>query len=104
MEVWLKLLTKISTLEVDATMYRNSVECLCYLVYTRPDVTFTMGFVSYFMERPRQEHLAPIKLTLHYIVDTVDYNLVYPKCCNTDNRLAGYMLIWYTSNDLRRYL
>lgn len=72
MEVWLKLLTKSSTLEVDATMYRNLVESLCYLVYTRPDITFAVGFVSYFMERPRQEHLASITHIMRYTIDTVD--------------------------------
>jgi hypothetical protein len=42
-------------------------------------------------------------LTLRYVVVTVDYNPIYPKCCKTNNRLAGYMLIRYTNNDLGRY-
>jgi hypothetical protein len=61
---------------------------------------FAVGFVSLFIERPRQEHLAAVEHILCYIVDTVGYGLVYPKRCNTDSRLTGYTLIGYTNIDL----
>ena len=56
MEERLKL-TKASTVtKVEATLYRNIVCGLCYLVHTRPDIAFTVGYVSHFMEDPREDH------------------------------------------------
>ena len=56
--------------------------------------------MSRFMEKPRQEHLNVVKHILSYISGTVDYDIVYPKRCNTDNKLMGYTLTGYTNNDL----
>ena len=52
------------------------------------------------MEKPRQEHLNVVKHILSYISGTVDYDIVYPKRCNTDNKLTGYTLTGYTDSDL----
>jgi hypothetical protein len=98
MEVRLKLSAKSSTPEVDATMYRSLVGSLRYLVHTRPDITFAVGYVSRFMEKPRQEHLAAVKHILRYIAGTVDYGIIYPKRCNTDIKLTGYTLTGYTDS------
>jgi hypothetical protein len=67
MEVRLKLSTKSSIMEVDATMYKSLVGSLRYLVHIRPDITFVVGFVSRFMERPRQEQLATLKHIRHIL-------------------------------------
>jgi hypothetical protein len=90
MEVRLKLSTKSTTPEVDATMYRSLVGSLRYLVHTRPDIAFAVGYVSRFMEKPRQEHLVAVKHLLRYIAGTVDYGIVYSKLLSGDNRLMGY--------------
>ena len=90
MEVRLKLSAKSTTPEVDSTMYRSLVGSLRYLVHTRPDIAFAVGYVSRFMEKPRQEHLVAVKHLLRYIAGTVDFGLVYPKLQNGDNRLTGY--------------
>ncbi|XP_066391812.1 uncharacterized mitochondrial protein AtMg00810-like [Miscanthus floridulus] len=46
MEEQLKL-TKASTVaKVDATLFRSIVDGLCYLVHTRPDIVFAMGYVN----------------------------------------------------------
>ena len=90
MEVRLKLSTKSTTPEVDATMYRSLVGSLRYLVHTRPDIAFAVGYVSRFMEKPRQEHLVAVKHLLRYIAGTVDYDIVYSKLLSGDNRLTGY--------------
>ena len=90
MEVRLKLSTKSTTPTVDATMYRSLVGSLRYLVHTRPDIAFAVGYVSRFMETPRQEHLVAVKHLLRYIAGTVDYGLVYPKLSNGVNNLIGY--------------
>ena len=90
MEVRLKLSTKSTTPEVDPTTYRSLVGSLRYLVHTRPDITFAVGYVSRFMEKPRQEHMVAVKHILRYIAGTIDYGIVYPKLQSGDNRLTGY--------------
>jgi len=90
MEERLKLLDKSTTPEVDATMYRSLVGSLRYLVHMRPDIAFAVGYVSRFMEKPRQEHLVAVKHLLRYIVGMVDYDIVYSKLLSGDNRLMGY--------------
>ena len=56
MEERLKLSRDITAKEVDATRYRRIVGSLRYLVHTRPDLTFAVGYVSRFMQRPTMEH------------------------------------------------
>jgi hypothetical protein len=63
--------------EVDATHYRRIVGSLRYLVHTRPDLAFAVGYVSRFMERPTVEHQQAIKRILRYVSGTIDYGLHY---------------------------
>jgi hypothetical protein len=56
MEKRLKLSHDSTTEEVDATQYRRLVESLRYLTHTRPDLAFSVGYVSRFMQRPTIEH------------------------------------------------
>jgi hypothetical protein len=90
MEARLQLSKKGSSDEVDATMYHSLVGSLRYLVHTRPDISYAVGYVSRFMEKPRQEHLAAVKHLLRYIAGTIEFGLVYPKFTKGDNRLVGY--------------
>jgi hypothetical protein len=56
METRFKLIKKSTTPEVDGTMYRSLVGSLRYLVNTRPNLAYSMGYVSRFMDKPTQEH------------------------------------------------
>jgi hypothetical protein len=56
MEERLKLSHDSTTEEVDATQYRRLVGNLCYLTHTRPNLAFSVGYVSRFMQRPTTEH------------------------------------------------
>jgi hypothetical protein len=49
MEERLKL-SRDNTTEVDATQYRRLVGSLRYLAHTRPDLAFSIGYVSRFMQ------------------------------------------------------
>ena len=49
MEERLKLSRDSTTEEVDATQYRRLVGSLRYLAHTRPDLAFSVGYVSRFM-------------------------------------------------------
>jgi hypothetical protein len=77
MEAKLKLLKEGSTPSVDATEYRSLVGSLRYLCNSKPDLAYSVGYLSRFMEAPRQEHLAAIKRVLRYVAGTVHWGLHY---------------------------
>ena len=75
MQAKLKLSRKSDSPCVDATEYRSWVGSLRYLVNTRPDLAFSVGYVSRFME----EHLAAVKHILRYIAGTSCLGLWYAR-------------------------
>jgi hypothetical protein len=62
---------------VDATLYRSLIGNLRYLVNTRPDLTYSVGYVSRFMEELREEHLKAMKRILHYVTITKHWGVTY---------------------------
>ena len=56
MEERLKLTKASTTAKVDATLYRSIFGGLRYLVHTMPDIAFAVGYISRFMEDPREDH------------------------------------------------
>jgi hypothetical protein len=89
MEERLRLSRDSTVEEVDATLYRRIVGSLRYLIHTRPDLTYTVGYVSRFLERPTEEHFQAVKKILRYIVGTLQYGLRYGRRTGT-TRLVGY--------------
>ena len=77
MEVGVKLSKYDGGERVDATMYRSMVGNLRYLTCTRPDLLFSVGVVSRFMEEPVYGHLKAIKRILRYVKGTLDHGLWY---------------------------
>ena len=74
---------------VDPTLYRQLIGSLMYLVNTRPDICFTMNFLSQFMVEPRRVHWVAMKHVLHYLQGTLDYELDYKQCDGV--KLIGYI-------------
>jgi hypothetical protein len=73
-------LSKSCTAEpVDITHYRSVVGSLRYLLHSRPDLCYSVGIVSRFMERPTTEHLAAVKHILRYIKGTLKLGCFYAK-------------------------
>jgi hypothetical protein len=56
MEERLKLSRDSTMEEVDATQHRCLVESLRYLAHTRPELAFSIGYVSRFIQRLTMEH------------------------------------------------
>ena len=71
----LKLLSDTSSESVDATMYRQMIGSLMYLMNTRPDICFAMNTLSQFLIDSRHVHLIDAKHILRYLKGTVDYGL-----------------------------
>ena len=64
MEAQLQLRKAGTTTAVDSTNYRSIVGSLRYLVNTHPDLAYSVGYVSRFMEASREEHLVAVKRIL----------------------------------------
>ncbi|KAL8127829.1 hypothetical protein AgCh_014672 [Apium graveolens] len=74
---------------VDSTLYRSIIGELRYLVHTRPDISYSVGVLSRYMESPTRMHLNDVKKVLRYVKGTLDYGLVY-KVGSGNYLLSGY--------------
>jgi hypothetical protein len=90
MEVKLKLSKIGDSSSVDSTKYQSLIESLRYLLHTRPELTFSVNYLSWFMESPREDHLAAVKRLLRYVAGTTDHGLSYSKGTREEIRLTGY--------------
>jgi hypothetical protein len=79
MEPRLKLSKSSSAPAVDSTQYRSIVGSLRYLVNSRPDLTYAVGYVSRFMESPTSEHMLAVKRILRYISRTLHFGCHYQR-------------------------
>lgn len=74
---------------VDPTNFKSIVGGLRYLVHTRPDLAYSVGVISRFMEKPTVMHLNAAKRILRYVKGTIDYGLIYTKD-DENNVVIGY--------------
>ncbi|GKB57704.1 ribonuclease H-like domain, reverse transcriptase, RNA-dependent DNA polymerase [Tanacetum coccineum] len=58
---------------VNSTEYRSLIGCLRYLLHTRPDLSYSVGLLSRFMQEPREQHMKAIRQVLRYVKGTKDY-------------------------------
>ena len=79
MEERVKLTKQSTAAKVDATRYRSIVGGLHWLTHTRPDITFAVGYVSRFLEDPREDHWMAVKRLLRYIKGSLGQAVVFPK-------------------------
>ena len=54
----------------DAIEYRQLVGSLNYLTTTKPDISFVIGILSRFMQKPCEEHWSAAKRVLRYLKGT----------------------------------
>jgi hypothetical protein len=74
--------TEISTSEKDNQAqkfpYRQAVGALMYLMRgTRPDLAYSVGFISRTLENPTREDVIRVKRVFRYIAGTLDLGIVY---------------------------
>ncbi|MCI16949.1 copia-type polyprotein, partial [Trifolium medium] len=63
----------------DATVYKQMIGCLMYLLATRPDMAFSVCLAVRYMERPTDMHVAAIKRVMRYLKGTLSLGILY-KC------------------------
>jgi hypothetical protein len=94
MEARLKLSKDSTAPPVDVTKFRSIVGSLRYLVHTRQDIAYAVGYVSRFMERPTEEHWVAVKHILRYIAGTLDYG------CSYGRKAGGCNLLGFSDSDM----
>jgi hypothetical protein len=63
--------------KVNATMYKQLVGSLMYLIATRLDLMYVVSLISRFMASPTELHLQAAKRVLRYLKGTVDLGVFY---------------------------
>jgi hypothetical protein len=76
--------------KVDAMCYRSIGGGLRYLTHIWPDILFTIGYLSRFMEDPREDHWAAVKHLLRYVKGTIDRGVFFPKTDGAELRLKVF--------------
>ena len=92
MECRLKLRKEDDAKLVDPSLYRSVIGSLRYLIHTRPDITYPVGIVSRFMEKPTQTHWTAVKQILRYGRRSLSYG-----CCYARGGADG--LLGYSDSD-----
>nr|GEZ86341.1 ribonuclease H-like domain, reverse transcriptase, RNA-dependent DNA polymerase [Tanacetum cinerariifolium] len=64
---------------VDATYYRSLIGSLRYLLHTRPDLSYSVGLLSRFMQDLKDHHLKAVKQVVRYIKGTKEHGIIYKK-------------------------
>jgi hypothetical protein len=90
MEAQLKLSKQSTQPLVDATAYQSIIESLRYLLNTHPDLVFDVGYVSHFLEEPREDHLAAVKKILRYVAGTCNWGLWFSRKKGNQTLLTGF--------------
>nr|GEZ70373.1 ribonuclease H-like domain, reverse transcriptase, RNA-dependent DNA polymerase [Tanacetum cinerariifolium] len=73
---------------VNSTEYQSLIGCLTYLLHTRPDLSYSIGLLSHFMQEPREQHMKAIRQVLRYVKGTKDYGITYKH--NGGNKIHGF--------------
>ena len=86
MEVNVKLSAEDASSLVDIKKYRKLVGSLIFLTNTRLDISFSVGVLSTFSNKPRESHWKEGMRVLRYIRGTLEYDITY----NEGDTLIGY--------------
>ncbi|XP_068617470.1 uncharacterized protein [Battus philenor] len=99
MESGLKL-TKYKSFD-KSLPYQQLIGRLMYLaIITRPDIAFSVGYLSQFNNCYNKEHWALAKRILRYLKGTTKYCIRY--CDTDDNKIVGYVDADWGSNVIDR--
>eukprot|EP00253_Pinus_taeda_P023315 PITA_23315 len=97
-----KLSVTCTSPEVDATLYRQILGKILYLTHTRPDLSFVVGLVAWFMQKPRQSHWKAAKRILFCVQGTVHFGIRYS--AEASPLLVGFTdSNWAGDSDDRKY-
>ena len=64
---------------IDKGQFQRLVGKLLYLNHTRPDIAFSVGVLSRFMNSPRKSHLEAAYRVLAYLKGSMGHGLLYKR-------------------------
>ena len=79
MEAKLQLRKDVEGCLTNSTEYRRVIGSLRYLTHTRPDLSYVVGMVSRYMEKPTTMHHQALKHIFRYVKGTASYGLKYQR-------------------------
>jgi hypothetical protein len=74
----------------NATLYKQMIGCLMYMLATRPDMAFSVCLTARYMERPTEMHVAAVKRILRYLKGTLDHGMLYKPRTGNELILEGW--------------
>ena len=87
-EVHLKVQKDGEGEQVCSTNFRSLIGSLRYLMNTRPDLTYSVSYLSRFMDKPNSEQLLAAKRILRYLKGIENLGFSYKKG-NKDLKIIG---------------
>ncbi|CAH9074982.1 unnamed protein product [Cuscuta epithymum] len=94
MEARQQLGIDVGGVHVDPTEYRSLIGNLRYLTHTRPDISYAVGIISRYMEKPTTVHQVAAKRILRYVKGTINYGIQYERGQGVEE------LVGFTDSDL----
>ena len=85
-----KFMKEDESSEANASLYRNIVGSLLYLITTRSDIMFALNLLFRFMQKPSKVHFGVAKRVLRYIKGTKDCGIIYEKSINYHVKLFEF--------------
>jgi hypothetical protein len=68
----------------DASQFQSIAGALQYLIFTRPDIAYTVQQICLHMHDPREPHLTAMKRIMRYLQGTPDYGLLPHRSSSSD--------------------
>nr|XP_027188666.1 uncharacterized protein LOC113785804 [Cicer arietinum] len=76
---------------IDLTTFKKIIGSLRYLCNTRPTISYSVGLISRYMEKPRTSHYMAAKRIWRYIKDTIEPGMLYSTKLNENEaELIGF--------------
>lgn len=63
--------------KIDETEYKRNIGCLQNLLHTRPDLSFSVGLLSRYIQEPKESHGTALKQILRYVRGTISLGLIF---------------------------
>jgi hypothetical protein len=72
------------------------------MVYSRPNIMFTIDKLAQFIDEPNALHIHNIKILLQYLRETIDLNIRYGPHKESNNQMIEYSDADYANNKYNR--
>ena len=96
MEAGLKLVKDGKEDEENPSQFRSLTDSLRYLINTRPDIAYSVNYLSRYMNKPSVEHTSAAKRILRYIKGTSSFGLRY------ERGRKNYSIMGFSDSDFAR--